>query len=37
VDGKGTIARYVRLWSNGNNANTLNDYVEIEVYGRLLK
>jgi hypothetical protein len=35
VDAKGTTARYVRLWSNGNNANTLNDYVEIEVYGRL--
>jgi hypothetical protein len=37
VDGKGTIARYVRLYSNGNNANTLNDYVEVEVYGRVGK
>jgi hypothetical protein len=34
VDGKGTIARYVRLYSNGNNANELNHYVEVEVYGR---
>ena len=34
VDGKGTVARYVRLYSNGNNANKLNHYVEIEVFGR---
>jgi hypothetical protein len=35
VDGKGAIARYVRLHSNGNSANNLNHYVEVEVYGRL--
>jgi len=34
VDGKGGIARYVRLYSKGNNANELNHYVEIEVFGR---
>jgi len=34
VDGKGATARYVRLHSNGNNANNLNHYVEVEVYGR---
>jgi hypothetical protein len=37
VDGKGAIARYVRLYSNGNSANDLNHYVEVEVYGRLPK
>lgn len=37
VDGKGGIARYVRLYSNGNSANDLNHYVEVEVYGRLPK
>ena len=31
VDGK--KARYVRLLSNGNTANEMNHYVEIEVYG----
>jgi hypothetical protein len=34
VDGKGAIARYVRLYSNGSSANDLNHYVEVEVYGR---
>jgi hypothetical protein len=34
VDGRGAIARYVRLYSNGNNANNLNHYVEVEVFGR---
>jgi hypothetical protein len=34
VDGKGAIARYVRLYSKGNNANDLNHYVEVEVFGR---
>lgn len=32
IDGK--KARYVRLWSNGNTANEMNHYVEIEVYGK---
>jgi hypothetical protein len=34
VDAKGGIARYVRLYSNGSNANDLNHYVEVEVFGR---
>jgi hypothetical protein len=37
VDGKGSIARCVRLYSNGSNANALNHYVEVEVYGRPAK
>jgi hypothetical protein len=34
VDAKGHKARYVRLYSRGNNANELNHYVEVEVFGR---
>jgi hypothetical protein len=34
VDAKGTKARYVRLYSNGNTTNELNHYVEVEVYGK---
>jgi hypothetical protein len=37
VDAKGSRARYVRLYSRGNNANELNHYVEVEVYGRPAK
>jgi hypothetical protein len=37
VDAKGVKARYVRLYSNGNNANDLNHYVEVEVFGRPAK
>ena len=33
-DAKGIRGRYVRLYSNGNTSNDLNDYVEVEVYGR---
>lgn len=33
VDAKGTNARYVRLYSNGNTANDMNHYIEVEVYG----
>lgn len=32
-DPKGISGRYVRLYSNGNTANDLNHYVEVEVYG----
>ena len=32
---KGVKARYVRLYSNGNNFNDLNHYIEVEVYGKL--
>ena len=34
VDARGSRARFVRLYSNGNNANDLNHYVEVEVFGR---
>ncbi|HPX40355.1 MAG TPA: hypothetical protein PLF51_07950, partial [Candidatus Hydrogenedentes bacterium] len=33
VDGKGTEARYVRLYSKGNTSNERNNYVEVEVWG----
>jgi hypothetical protein len=32
-DPKGAKGRYVRLYSNGNTANDLTHYVEVEVYG----
>ena len=32
-DPKGARGRFVRLYSNGNTANDLNHYVEVEVYG----
>ena len=34
VDAKGSRARFVRLYSNGSNANDLNHYVEVEVFAR---
>jgi len=34
IDIKGSKARYVRLYSNGNNNNDLNHYIEVEVYGK---
>jgi len=34
IDAKGIHAQYVRLYSNGNNANELNHYIEVEVYGK---
>ena len=37
IDAKGVKARYVRLYSNGNNNNDLNHYIEVEVYGRPLE
>jgi len=33
MDAKGVAARYVRCYSNGNSANDLNNYIEVEVYG----
>ncbi|MEM1083961.1 MAG: hypothetical protein AAGI48_07535 [Verrucomicrobiota bacterium] len=33
IDGKGTKGQYVRLYSNGNTANDMNHYIEVEVYG----
>ncbi|OHB77299.1 MAG: hypothetical protein A2Z25_10610 [Planctomycetes bacterium RBG_16_55_9] len=37
IDAKGVKARYVRLYSNGNNANDLNHYIEVEVHGKPAK
>ena len=37
IDAKGVKARYVRFYSNGNTANELNHYIEVEVYGRPAK
>ena len=37
VDAKGGLARYVRLYSNGNSADEMNHYIEIEVFGRPAK
>lgn len=34
VDARGARARFVRLYSKGNNGNDLNHYVEVEVFGR---
>ena len=34
VDAKGVKGRFVRLYSNGNTANDLNHYVEVEVFGK---
>jgi hypothetical protein len=36
-DGKGTIGRYVRLYSNGNTSDELNHYCEVEVFGQPAK
>jgi formylglycine-generating enzyme required for sulfatase activity len=35
VDAGGVRGRYVRLYSNGNNLNEFNHYVEVEVYGQV--
>lgn len=34
IDAKNTKAQYVRLYSNGNTANDMNHYIEVEVYGK---
>jgi hypothetical protein len=34
IEGKGTQARYVRLYSRGSTESRLNEYTEVEVYGR---
>jgi len=33
IDCRGVHGRYVRLYSNGNTANDLNHYIEVEVHG----
>ncbi len=37
IDARGVQGRYVRLYSRGNNANELNHYIEVEVYGKPVK
>ena len=37
IDTKGVIARYIRLYSNGNGDNNLNPYVEVEAFGKPAK
>jgi hypothetical protein len=34
IEGNGAVARYVRLYSDGSTVSRLNEYTEIEVYGR---
>ena len=34
IDAKGEKARFVRLYSKGNNSNDLNHYIEVAVYGK---
>jgi len=34
IDAKGTVARYVRLYSNGSTDSDVNYYIEVEVYGK---
>jgi hypothetical protein len=34
VEGNGTVARYVRCYSKGSTESKLNEYTEVEVYGR---
>ena len=37
IDAKGSHGRYVRLYSQGNNNNELNHYIEVEVWGKPVK
>ena len=37
IEGQGARARYVRLYSNGNSDSKLNEYTEVEIYGRPAK
>jgi hypothetical protein len=34
IDAKGAKGRYLRLYSSGNTTNKLNDYIEVEVWGK---
>lgn len=34
IEGKGAKGRYVRLYSNGNTSNSMNHYIEVEVFGK---
>jgi hypothetical protein len=37
IEGHGTAARYVRLYSRGSTESRMNEYIEVEVYGRPAK
>ena len=37
INARGATARYVRLHSNGNTANEMNHYTEIEIHGKPAK
>jgi hypothetical protein len=37
IEGKGTVARYVRVYSHGSTESPMNEYAEVEVYGRPAK
>lgn len=37
ISGKGTKARYIRCWSNGNTDHKMNEFIEVEVWGRPVK
>ena len=37
IDTKGVTARYIRFYSKGSTESALNEYTEIEVYGRPAK
>ncbi|MCK4628409.1 MAG: hypothetical protein KAT56_05360, partial [Sedimentisphaerales bacterium] len=37
IDAKGAVAQFVRFYSNGSNANDLNHYIEVEVWGKPAK
>jgi len=34
IEGKGAVARYVRLYSDGSTVARWNEYTEVEIYGR---
>ena len=34
IDAKGAVARYVRLYSDGNTSDELNHYTEVEIFGK---
>ena len=37
IEGKGIVARYIRCYSSGNNSNDMNNYIEVEAYGKLVQ
>jgi hypothetical protein len=37
IDARGARARFVRLYSNGSSDSKLNEYIEVEIYGRAAK